>query len=366
MSETGTYRYTPDYTIHPGEILEETLEARNMKKVDLATRCGLSTKTVSQIMSGKAPITPKTAIQLERVLGVSANIWNNLEANFRLFQAKVSEQEQLIKNQDWLEKFPIKQLIKRGLIQRKNEPAEMMQQLLDFFSIGNIAAWEENICQLHVAYRHSPSFSSSPESIATWLRIGELRAEKVDCAPYSKSRFDNALREIRGLTRETPDVFEPRMKQLCARSGVAIVFVAELPETHLSGATRWLATDKALIMLSLRHKSDDHLWFTFFHEAGHIILHGKKSAFLDGEKMESNAEERQADQFASNRLIPEKMYTSFIEKGEYTPPSIQDFAKSLGIAPGIVVGRLQHEDIVPWKSPLNYLKGGFRLVETTD
>jgi len=82
----GNYQYKPDYAVPPGEILEEILEARNIKKRDLAERCGLSAKTVSLIISGKAPITPGTAIQFERVLGVPANIWNNLEANYRLFK----------------------------------------------------------------------------------------------------------------------------------------------------------------------------------------------------------------------------------------------------------------------------------------
>jgi len=84
-------QFYPDYAIHPGEILMETLEARNMKKSELAERCGLSPKTVSLILNEKAPITPETAIQLERVLGVSANIWINLYANYRLHTAKATD-----------------------------------------------------------------------------------------------------------------------------------------------------------------------------------------------------------------------------------------------------------------------------------
>ncbi len=365
MIETKTYKYSPDYAVHPGEILAETLEARNMKRVDLAVRCGLSAKTVSQIISGTAPITPETAIQLERVLGISANIWSNLDTNYRLFQAKLTARKKLSEHKEWLENFPIKQLIQRGIIQRNIDPVEMVYQLLDFFGVGSVPAYEKWISQLQVAYRRSPSFESSPESVATWLRIGELRAEKVNCVPYNKSNFRKALREIRELTRENPDVFEPRMKQLCAESGVALVLVKELPKTRLSGATRWLGENKALIMLSLRYKRDDQFWFSFFHEAGHIILHGKRSVFLDGTTTESNQEEREADQFAANKLIPEERYTNFVERGEYTALSVQQFAQLLGIAIGIVVGRLQHDDTIPWRS-LNDLKRKFELIETND
>jgi addiction module HigA family antidote len=83
--------FNPDYAAAPGEIIEEVLEARGMKKVELASRCGLSPKTISLILSGKAPVTPDTAIQLERVLGIASCTWNNLEANYRLLLAKEYE-----------------------------------------------------------------------------------------------------------------------------------------------------------------------------------------------------------------------------------------------------------------------------------
>lgn len=126
MIESNASQYKPDYAVHPGEILEETLESRNMKKTDLAERCGLSAKTVRQIIRGKAPITAETAIQLERVLGVSANVWSNLDTNYGLFQAKLAAPKEISKHTKWLEKFPIAQLVKRGIIEHKTDAAEMV------------------------------------------------------------------------------------------------------------------------------------------------------------------------------------------------------------------------------------------------
>jgi len=366
MIEATRYGYQPDYAVHPGEILEETLEGRNMKKRDLAERCGLSVKTVSQIMSGKASITPETALQLEKVLGVSANIWSNLDTNYHLFKAKLAARKEFSKHEQWVKQLPIAQLTKRGIIQHKKDPVEMIEQLLDFFGVGSIAAWQQRIEHLQVAFRRSPSFQSSPGSVAAWLRIGELRAQDVDCSPYNKFKFLKALREIRGLTCEDPEVFEPRMKQLCAEAGVALVFVSELPKTHLSGATRWIDKDKALIMLSLRYRSDDHFWFSFFHEASHILGHSKKSIFIDEQNMGLNEEEEWANQFASDMLIPKKMYYGFVTDRKYdTAAGIRNFAQQLGIAPGIVVGRLQHDSIIPFRS-FSYLKSRFKLVEKSD
>lgn len=364
MATTKLHIFSPDYAIHPGEILEETLAARNMQKSELAERCRLSTKTVSQIIGGKAPITPETAIQLERVLGISAKVWSNLDTNYRLFQARRAAQAELRDNEEWVNQFPITHLIKRGIIQRTSNKINIMEQLLDFFGVGSIEAWHERIRQMDVAYRQSPSFQSSPASVAAWLRLGELRAEDVICEPYNKSKFEVALDKIRGLTRERPEVFEPQMKELCAKAGVALVFVAELPKTHLSGATRWLTSDKALIMLSLRHKTDDYLWFSFFHEAGHILLHGKKAIFLDDENvMQQNDKEREADQFAAETLIPNETYHDFLRTTvSVNQSSVLAYAQEIDIAPGIVVGRLQHAERIEWNQ-LNHLKCKFKLVE---
>jgi len=365
MVEMRLYEYDPDYVVAPGEILEETLGVRNIKKVDLAQRCGLSPKTVSQIISGKAPITPETAIQLERVVGVSANIWNNLEANYRLFRAKQSLRQELSKYVGWTRKFPVMELIYRGLIRDKDNPGEIVEQLIDFFGVGSVQAWEEKFGQLQVSFRCSPAFQSSRESVATWLRIGELCSEKVSCNPYNKTQFIKALSNIRTLTPEQPEVFEPRMREICADAGVALAFVGELPGTHLSGATRWVGKAKALIMLSLRHKSDDHFWFSFFHEAGHILFGGKKSVFLDEMNAWIDPEEEKANRFASDILIPRQAYTAFLDKEIYTYSSVQSFAQTLGIAPGIVVGRLQHDGVISWQS-LNSLKRKFELIEACD
>ncbi|MBI2192389.1 MAG: HigA family addiction module antidote protein [Planctomycetes bacterium] len=360
---TDRNEFHPDYAVHPGEILKETLEAKGMKGTDLAQRCGLSEKTVSQIITGKANVTSETAIQLERVLGVSAAVWNNLDGLFRLHAAKAADRSALEGQEAWARKFPIKELAERRLIPKTDDPAELVASLLAFFGVGSVEAWQEAYAGLNVAYRHSPAFKSAPESLTAWLRIGELWAREVVCSRYDKERFLAALREIQSVTNAEPAIFEPKMKALCCDAGVAVVFVAELPGTHLSGATRWLSKDKALLMLSLRHKSDDHFWFSFFHEAGHILLHGKRAAFVDDKEKPKSMEETEADRFAVKMLIPQAKYDELVTTGKYrSEKDISAFARQLGIAPGIVVGRLQHEGHLRHDC-LNGLKRKFVLLE---
>ena len=363
MRSSAKNEFMPDYATHPGEILEETLEARNMKKTEFAKRCGLSVKTVSQIINGKAPVTAETAIQFERVLGVSSNIWNNLQAMYDLHVAQIADQRELQRQIEWERKFPVNELVRRGHIDRSKNRIDTVRKLLDFFGVGSINAWNERFEKVAVACRQSPSFKSKPESVAAWLRIGEVVAEDIGCEPYNLENFKQTLKQIKSLTGQEPSTFVPETKNLCAEAGVALVLVPELPGTRLSGATRWLTKDKALIMLSLRYKTNDHFWFTFFHEAGHIVRDGKKEMFLDDKKnTEPNAKEEKGNSFAEKMLIPKAEFKAFIGQRQFTSTDIRNFAKRIEIAPGIVVGRLQHEGSIGYNSIQNSLKEKFQFM----
>jgi len=137
---------------------------------------------------------------------------------------------------------------------------------------------------------------------------------------------------------------------------VAVVFVAELQGTHASGATQWLSADKALIQLSCRYKSDDQFWHAFFHEAAHLLLHGKREVFIDDSADNGTEEqEREAHDFASALRVPPAKLRRFLEAWSGDRRSIEQFADKLGIAPGIVVGQLQHLKVIEFHQ-LNVLK----------
>jgi HTH-type transcriptional regulator/antitoxin HigA len=140
-------------------------------------------------------------------------------------------------------------------------------------------------------------------------------------------------------------LWQAEVIRLCASAGVAVVFTKEIPGASVSGATRWLSKDKALIQLSLKYKTDDQLWFTFFHEAGHVLLHSKKQVFIDYGYSDEDDDEREANQFARDFLIP-PAYAGRLPHIARSREQIEGFAKSLGISPGIVVGRLQYDKLI--------------------
>ena len=112
----------------------------------------------------------------------------------------------------------------------------------------------------------------------------------------------------------------------------------------------------------MRHKSDDHLWFSLFHEAAHLLLHSKRNVFVDGTKGNGNDLEDEANAWAADFLVPRNAWQRFVAAGDYREESIRRLSDTQGIAPGIVVGRLQHERLLPWNQ-LNALKVRLQWVE---
>jgi len=352
-------QYTPDYVSPPGEMLKEALDERGMNQVDFARRIGMSRKHLKDILDGASPIVPDTALKFERVLGIPARFWNNREQQYRDFVAREAEAGRLKKRKDWLKYFKSLPVMRRyGWLPETKGPVETFRAILDFFGVASPDAWEAHWKDVEVHYRRSQAREPDLYALAAWLRRGEIEAQGIDCAPYDESGFRAALTKARRLTTEPPEVFQPRLIELCASCGAALVFVPELAKTA-SGATRWLSASKALIQLSLRYKTDDHLWFTFFHEAGHIVLHPKKDIFIEGKSADSE-EEEQANRFAARMLIPEADYAAFVAGHRVlSGTAIQEFAQEQGIAPGILVGRLQHDGRVPF-SHYNDLKRTFK------
>ncbi len=343
-------QYNPDFVTPPGETLLETLEVIGMTQAEFAERTGRPKKTINEIIRGKAAITPETALQFEKVLGVSAGFWINREQNYQEWLAREQERSYFEKHLSWIEKFPVKEMTNSGWIEKYDEPIHQLNELLRFFGIASPQQWNAVTNDLSLAFRRSPAYKAEPEIISAWLRKGEIEAQNIGCEPFDADAFREALDEIRLLTNESPDVFVTRIVELCAKAGVAVVFVHELRNLRTNGATRWLNPNKALIQLSLLYKTDDHLWFTFFHEAGHILLHGKRDIFLE-EDNQKNDKEDEANHFAADWLIPSSEYKGFHPRGShFSKAEIVEFAKSVGIAPGIVVGRLQHDGRIPMKN----------------
>lgn len=364
MIEGANHNWTPNWATHPGEHLAEFIEARGWSQAEFARISDLTPKLVSTILTGKNPVMPDTAIKFERVLGVKAQVWLNLQANWDLCQARteLEKRSATAEAKAWLVQFPLKELRVRGRLPDTRDEGNVMEAMLGFLGIGAPSALDARIESLAVQHRQSKGHQTSPYYIYSWLRLGEEKALSFGLPPFDPGKFLDAVQEIRNLTILGPEIFVPKMCELCHRSGVALVFEKAMPKTCLYGSARWLDDDHAIIQMSLRMKTNDHFWWTFFHEAAHIILHRGKN-FVDDEGGEGDGAENEADKWAEELLVGRDQFESFKLEIPNTVDQIKRFADEKGVHSGIIVGMLQHASLVRYNSPLNDLKERFEWSE---
>ncbi|MCK4312998.1 MAG: HigA family addiction module antidote protein [Candidatus Cloacimonetes bacterium] len=352
--------YFPESVSCPGGTILDLLEEKGMSQSELAERMGRPKKTINEILKGKTAITPDTAIQLERVFGTPASFWNNRQKRYSEYLASVREKEKLSTYIDWLKSMPIREMIKLGWIPSIKDEIAQLSEVLIFFGVNSPTEWKNIWLKEQTAYKQSPAFERKPEANSVWLRRGEIEAQRIYCNPFDKEKFIKALKKILPFTKESPENFEKDLIGLCADAGVAVVFIPPLKGVPVYGATRWLTPQKALIQLSLYRKYEDYFWFSFFHEAGHILLHGKRDIFIE-EKKKEGKKENEADAFAREFLIPMKKWLAFITSNStFSETVLKDFAHEMNISSAIVVGRLQRERKIPFYQ-MNELRRKFRF-----
>jgi HTH-type transcriptional regulator / antitoxin HigA len=349
--------WKPNWAVHPGALLEEHLEARGLSQAEFARLAGLTPKLVSTIIKGANPVTAETAIRLERVLGLKAYIWTGAQANWDLFRAR-AEAKPAPDVSSWLSLFPINELRKRSCLPDTTDEGTLADALLHLFAIGTPQAYTAKVSALAVHHRRAKAHESSEHHVFTWLMLGERKARQMIVPAFSAQKFEEAVREIRNLTTAGPGVFEPRMKELCRNAGVALVFEPPISKTCLFGSARWFDADRAIIQMSLRMKTNDHLWWTFFHEAAHITLHRGKN-FMDDQNGVGDGAEQQADNWAEELLVGRRRFAAFKATRPRSQAEVRRFAGEIGLHPGIVVGMLQHARVLPFDF-LNGLKVKFR------
>ena len=348
--------YVPDYMVTPGEVLEDYLEHTGFTQASLAERTGLSKKTINEIIKAKSSITAETALKFERTLNRPAHFWSNLERQYQEDKIRLADKIHLEEQHHWLEIFPVNAMAKFGWIEKYREKTRQLMALLHFFAVASPEQWEKIwVRELQTAFREKGKLKKDVAIISSWLRKGEIDAQQQNCAKYDKQKFRNSLLDIRKLTTiKNVDDFIPKLKSICTAVGVAIVFTPALPKLGIYGATRRI-NDKYIMQLSLYGKSNDQLWFTIFHEVCHIINHPQGELYIEGKELESEkTKENEADSFAQDTLIPPYRLRQFlVPDHKPTLQQIERFAESIDIAPGIVVGRLQHDGVLP----MNYGNG---------
>ncbi len=352
----ATNTYISDLAVHPGELLEETLEEIGMSQAELSNRLGRPVQALNEIIKGKKSITPATAIELEDVLKIPAHIWVGLEAEYQMVKAKQEELKVMQAETALLEKFPYLDLSRLGFVQKTKDPIKKVDALRSFFSVANLSRIG-HVSAYESAFRVTGHKNITHESIASWIQAGRIEAETIETEPFDKAKLKKTLAAIKeSMLLESINETLSVCKALLASCGVAFVLMPHFKNTGAQGATFWMNNkSKAVLMMSLRGKNSDRFWFSFFHEIGHILLHNKREMFIENgyDTPELRQQEEEANRFARDFLIPKRSFEAFVKNGEYkSRESVSAFAKSLNIKTSIVAGRLMYEKLIAFTHPL--------------
>ncbi|CAN5301228.1 ImmA/IrrE family metallo-endopeptidase [soil metagenome] len=347
-----TSEFLPKWTSPPGDTIVDVMSARHLSRGDLAVLIDEPLGVVDGLLDGRQPITIGLARRLQEVIGGSAAFWMMRDRQYRDDVARLRDA-----GLPWLHELPLLDMERFGWIHSDPPDGFEVESLLRYFAVPSVQVWRSRYAEVLVdaAFRTSPSFESTPGAMAAWLRQGERIAASMACKPWDADALRRTMPEFRALTRiRDPQLFVPKLQAVAARFGVAVVVLQAPSGCRASGAVRWLSDDKALVLLSARHLTDDHFWFTFFHECGHLLLHRETRLFLDEDGNAENVMEEDANEFAVETLIRPGDREAFA-RARHETFAVLRLATDIGVAPGIVVAQLQRIGLLP-KSHLNRLK----------
>lgn len=349
--------FHPDWFSRPGDTLAHLMVRRGLSVSALSQILRCEKDALRRVILGAKQIDRSLAERLSAATGPSASFWMRRQASYDDALSRSAAGIAPDQSREWIKTLPIREMSELGWLQEPPPSSEAVKACMAYFDVSTIEEWRRRyVPQLgSIAFRTSPTFSSTKGSLAAWLRRGEIEASLVGAADWNPDVLRERLDDLRRLTlAKSPRYFLPRMQEICASAGVAVVFVRAPKGCRASGAARFVAPRKAVIILSFRHKSDDHFWFTFFHEIAHLLLHEKATTFVDDICDDSNDIEAEANLFAARLLIP----SDRLEQLHDLAPKrdcVMRFAVSIGTAAGIVVGQLQHLGVIE-RSQLNFLK----------
>lgn len=345
----------------PGDTIQDELDELGMSQRELSERMGYPANKLNQLIKGETSLTRDTAAKLEKVLGIPASTWLNLEARYQEEKLAIEEEIRLNEVTDWLKGFPIKKMVDLNLLS-SGSPVATVTDLLSFFRVASPREWQDIYLneKVSVAFKLSLAKAPDPKPLTVWLRYGEIQASNLQVEEYAKLDFQKALEESRKIAYLQPSDFLAQVQRICANAGVALVYTPSFSRAMVSGATRWINGRRTpLIQLSDRYGTADHFWFAFYHEAAHVLKHGKTAVFLEGvEGLDQPIQqEEEANAFALNILLNGFPLSSF--KTECNHPwskqQIIELAKKYKINPGVLVAQLQRIGSLAKKN-LNGLK----------
>tara|TARA_R110002072_G_scaffold273000_2_gene433275 strand:+ start:2034 stop:3122 length:1089 start_codon:yes stop_codon:yes gene_type:complete len=362
MSSNGLME-RPDWVSPPGDTITTLLEEHELSLEEFAVRIGRTQSIAQKLLDGKHSIDIKLAQRLAKVFGASETFWMAREHDYRASMGPQPEVA-ITSFDDLIGSLPLVDMKKFGWVKNAKTRDEKIAEIMDFFGVSTLAQWQGRYSNAFrgATYRRSAAYASCEISTTAWLRQGEIETQDDQVLAWSPARLRKEIESFRRLTwYKSPDLFLPRLKDGLGMAGVKFAITRCPRGCSASGAVRILSDGTPHIQLSGRYLSDDQFWFSLFHEIAHLLLHFDKMPIFENDELAESQCETEANDFASQVIVPSKNFDEMLSLGG-AKYSIIAFAKKIGIAPGLVVGQLQHAGVLRYNQ-MQHLKRRYRWID---
>lgn len=344
----------PDWFSKPGDSIRAMMQRRDVSADELACHLDGGVHDVRGLLNAGIRIDKRSSDVLSRVLGGTQGFWMKRQEKFDEALNRALRSASKCAD-EWLDCVPMPEKSRKKPESTGERMREVRRRMIHY-NVATLESWEQRygrICT-ETHFRRSESFVPQNSAVLLWLRKGEIEADFVQTHDWRPDELRTKIKNIRKITNiKRPAVFLPKLRSICAAAGVAVVVVKTPKGCFASGATRLLSSNKAMMLLSIRHLSNDQFWFTVFHEIGHLLLHDEET-YVDDDSTPNDNAEKEANDFARRCIIPQDREDEFFTLKK-RKDEILKFSRSLGIAPGLVVGQMQHSEMIEHKS-MNHLK----------
>ena len=342
--------YNDIVAFHPGYYVADIIEDMGISQAEFATRMGTTAKTLSNLVNGQMNLSNDLAKKIAVMLGTSPEVWLNLQSAYdqKLIEIEMAKdfdaQKAIVGMIDYL------YFVKVANLPATRDVREKVGNLCKYFMISNLQILAQPDFLVNFRTGISTVEEKNIINARAWIQTAMNFAKSIQTNRFDADKLRTALPELRGMTVKNPEDFLPRMREIFSECGVAFVLLPNLKNSGINGAVKWVNSDRVVLAMNNRGLDADKFWFSLFHEIKHVLQQKIKTVFISASTKEltelDNTLERDADEFASNYLISNAQMKQFSPSKYTTDEEIVAFAKSIGIHPGIVAGRLQHEKII--------------------
>lgn len=347
---SNTIEYKDIVAFHPGYYIADVIEDLGVSQAEFATRLGTNTKTLSYLLNGQANITNDLAKKLSVMMGTSSEVWLNLQNTYDQKLIEIQQAKDFDEQADIAKLIDYKYFIEVAGLPNTKAINERIAYLCAWFKVSDLRIMLTP--DFLVNYRTGVKNVNEKNIINSraWIQTAINFSHKIETNSYDADRLKSYLPELRSMTLQTPDVFMPRLRDIFAKCGVAFVLLPTLKNSGVNGAVKWVSDERVVLAMNNRRLDADIFWFSLFHEIRHVLQKKLKTVFVSYGKDEigelNEKLEEDANNFATNYLIPASAYRKFSPTKHISNSEIITFADSIGVDPGIVAGRLQLDGII--------------------